>query len=301
MSSSAISEARARDDSLTPMSESWVTSRHVALHLSIREAGPSSPVVIFVHGLGMSATSFERLIPGTDFLAALCDEGLTVVGLDLQGHGLSEGRRGHIPYRAALDNIGEVVSFVSERFDAPIGVAGSGLGSFLALYAALEDDRIGAVACHTIADLRGIGAFELRARGRLLASLVGRARRLGSALPLARVPLRALYPPSDAFEDPAYARRWARDPRSVRSYTLDSIVSIFLTPDDKPAFEALTKPVFVVTGERDRIVPLAGQEEAVARLSDAELFVLGGAGHMLPLEHRSQTAPRMGGWLRKVL
>jgi len=283
------------------MQELWVTSRNVAWHLSVRDAGPGAPVVVFVHGMGMSSTAFERLVPGIDFLGALHDEGLTVIGLDLQGHGLSEGRRGHLPFRAALDNISEAVGYAAERFQSPIAMAGSGLGAFLAVYSALEDDRISAVACHTIADLRGIGAFELRARGRLMASLVGRARRVGAALPLIRVPLRALYPPADMFEDPEGARRWTRDARAVRSYTIDSVVSTFLTPDDKPSLEAITKPVYVITGDEDPVVPLAGQEEAVAHLSEGELFVLSGAGHMLPLEHCSQTAPRIGGWLRKVL
>jgi pimeloyl-ACP methyl ester carboxylesterase len=281
--------------------DAWITSRNIGLHLTVREAGSGAPVVVFVHSIGMHAGSFSGSINGVDFLGALCDEGLTVVSLDLQGHGMSEGRRGHVPFLSAMQNISETVGFAAERFGGAIGIAGSGLGAFLALYAALEDERIGAAACHTIADLRGIAAFEPRLRGRLIASLAGRARKLDAIVPYLRVPLRALYPPAFVFEDEQNLKRWRADRRAVWSYSFDTLASIFLTPDDKPALEALDKPVYVITGAEDRVVPVAGQQEAVARLGNGELFVLGGAGHMLPLEHCSQTAPRMAEFLRKVL
>jgi pimeloyl-ACP methyl ester carboxylesterase len=135
----------------------------------------------------------------------------------------------------------------------------------------------------------------------MVASLAGRVRRLDRVVPYLHVPLRALYPPNHVFEDQQNVARWRADKRAVWSYSFDTLASIFLTPDDKPALEALDKPVYVITGEEDRVVPLAGQEEAVARLGNAELFVLGGAGHMLPLEHCNQTAPRMAEFLQKVL
>jgi pimeloyl-ACP methyl ester carboxylesterase len=281
--------------------DAWITSRNLGLRLTIRDAGSGAPVVVFVHSIGMYGGSFGGAIGGVDFLGALCDEGLTVVALDLQGHGMSEGRRGHVPFLSAMQNISETVGFVAERFGGSIGIAGSGLGAFLALYAALEDERIAAAACHTIADLRSIDAFEPRMRGRVVASLAGRVRRLDAVAPFIRVPLRALYSPAYVFEDDKNLAHWRADKRSVWSYSFDTLASIFLSPDEKPALEALDKPVYVITGDSDRVVPLAGQEEAVARLGNAELFVLGGAGHMLPLEHCGQTAPRMAEFLRKVL
>jgi pimeloyl-ACP methyl ester carboxylesterase len=279
----------------------WITCRNIALELSLHPASVDAPTVVFAHAMGADAALYSSLVPAADFFAALNEEGLNVVALNFQGHGMSGGRRGHLPFRDALANIREAVAFALERFGEPVGIAGSGLGGFLGWYAALEDDRVGAVASHTIADLRRIDAFEPRWRGRVLATLVGRARRMDAAMPFVRVPLRALYSLRDVFEDEQNYRRWRQRTRGVWSYTLDSLVSLFLTPDDKPAMEAMTKPLLVLTGEADRVVPLAGQEEFVSRLPEAELFVLGGAGHMLPLEHTAQTAARLGEWFRKVL
>ena len=284
------------------MRDLWLTSRGAALHCALYESEPGAPAVVFVHGLGGSAAFFSSLVPGADFLSALADEGLTVFALDLRGHGLSEGRRGHAPFELAIADIHEAVGFARERTGGPVALAGSGIGGTLALYAAIGDDRVTAVASHTAIDLRSITLFEPRARWRVLAWLMGRtARRAQHVAPLVRLPLRALFPPRDFFEDRDNVKRWLRLARAPHWYTLDTFVSTFLTPDAKPAIEALTKPLLVVTGEHDRVVPLAGQEDLVARIGDAELSVIAGAGHMIPLEHLSETAARMGGWLRKVL
>src|SRR5439155_12250433 len=123
---------------------------------------------VFAHAMGADAAFYSLLVPGADFFRALNDEGLNVVCLNFQGHGMSGGRRGHLPFRDALANIREAVAFALERFGEPVGVAGSGLGGFLSLYAGMEDDRVNGVASHTVADLRRIDAFEPRWRGRVL-------------------------------------------------------------------------------------------------------------------------------------
>ncbi|MFN2615319.1 MAG: alpha/beta fold hydrolase [Actinomycetota bacterium] len=278
------------------MQEIWLTARGRALHCLLAESERDAPTVVFVHGLCGHASLFEP------FVAALSDEGLNVLALDLQGHGRSEGRRGHVPFEQALANIGEVVGYASQRSGRAVGLCGSGLGGILSFYAAMPDDRVAAVACHTAADLRALLGFERRKRQRALAWLVGKtARRAEHVAPLARLPVRVLFPLVDFFEDEARLTEWRADADSTWWYTLETLTSTFVTPDDKPAVEAMTKPLFVVAGEEDRVVPLAAQEDLCALVPDAELSVLGGAGHMIPLEHTAETAARAGGWLRKVL
>lgn len=274
------------------MRNAWITYRGRGLHLRLYER--DAPAVVFVHGLGFTAAAYEG------FCARLADEDLSVIALDLQGHGLSDGRRGHLPFRDAIGNIRETVAFARARSGGPVGVCGSGLGGILALYAAIEDDDVAAVAAHTAADLRDVGRYELRWRQRALVWLVGRARAVSARAPLVPVPLAAVYRTGDLFDDPARASEWRRLPRAPRWYSLETLASIFLTPDDKPDLASLSKPVFIVTGSEDRIVPLHEQETVAARIG-AELFVLPGAGHMLPIEHIEQTAPRIGQWMRKEL
>lgn len=284
------------------MDHAWVTSRHIPVHLAVYPAELPAPTVVFVHGLTGNAFFYSDMLGRTNFLAALADEGVNVVALDLQGHGLSEGRRGDVSFRDAMENIGEAVSYATGRFGGPVGLAGSSLGGVLAFYAALEDERVRAVACHNAADLRDVSPLAIRWRQRAGVALGDELRALAERLPRLRVPARALISFHDVFEDPSKERVWRRAPRMVWSYTLRSCVSLFQDPGDKPALEAMTKPVLILAGEEDRIFPVATQEGLARRLgASAEVFVLPGAGHMLPLEHLSVTVPKLGEWLRKAL
>jgi alpha-beta hydrolase superfamily lysophospholipase len=280
----------------------WVTSRDVPLRLTVLDAERPAPTVVFVHSMCAHADAYRKVIPGADFLAALRDEGVTVVAPDLQGHGLSEGRRGHLPFRRALENIGEAVGWACASLGRPVGLAGSGLGGVLAFYAALEDERVEAAACHNAVDLRAVDALQTSRRRRMLGTMGEQIRWIAARAPTLAIPVGPLLPVHDLFEDPENARLWRHAPRMTFRSTVESLASTLFTPEDKPSVEAIDVPVLVATGEDDPIFPLAAQWALVQRLgSSAELFALPGAGHMLPLEHCSLTAGRMGQWLRKAL
>ena len=284
------------------MQSAWVTSRSVPVHLAVREADRAAPTVVFVHGMRTNAHVYGGRFRGGNFLAALAEEGLNVVALDLQGHGLSEGRPGHVTYRDAMDNVAQAVSFALERFGAPVALAGSSMGGILAFYAALEDERVGAVASCCIADLRDVEPMVVRLRQRLVRPAVEAMRSAAERFAFLHLPAGLVFSPWDVFEDPDNVRRWLTTPRMPHAYSLASVVSIYLTPEDKPAAEAMGRPVLVLAGEEDRIFPVGMQEAIVRRLgSNADIFVLEGAGHMLPVEHTSVTAPKIGEWLRKIL
>lgn len=278
-----------------------MTSRDVPLHLTVVPATHPAGTVVFVPGIAGNARVYSSCVPGSDLFAAFAGDGLNVVAVDLQGHGLSGGRRGHLPFRGALENIEEAVGYAAERFGEPVGLAGTSLGGILSLYAGIEDDRVVAVLCHNTIDLRDISPLGRRIRQRLLIASTGMIRSSAAWAPLVRAPVRMLISPGDVFEDPENVRRWRRTPGTVWWYTLESVASIFFTPEDKPAVEALDKPLLVATGDEDPIFPVAAQRSVVERVEGpAELWVLEGAGHGVPLEHLRAFGPRAGEWFRKA-
>jgi alpha-beta hydrolase superfamily lysophospholipase len=280
----------------------WTTSGGVPLHLTVVPADRPAGAVVFLHGIASHARIYASLVPGADLFAALAAEGLSVVAPDLRGHGSSGGIRGHLPFRDALADASAAVGHALERFGPPVGLLGSSLGGILALYAAASDPRVAAVVCHNVADLRDVGPLARRARQRATLALARPLRELARRRPWLPVPVTAILAPSDVFEDPDLVRAWRRAPGTVWRYTLASVVSIFLAPEDKPAIEAMDRPLLVATGQEDPIFPVAAQADVVRRVAGpAELWALEGAGHMLPLEHLRLFAPRVGAWLREAL
>ena len=54
--------------------------------------------------------------------------------------------------------------------------------------------------------------------------------------------------------------------------------------DRRAALGAIAVPTLVIAGERDTAAPLTVMERMAARIPDAELIVLPGAGHLANLE-----------------
>ena len=116
------------------MAETQVTARSKdGLALVGREwrpVGEARGVVCLIHGLGEHTGRYAHVA------AALNKEGYAVLGLDLRGHGRSEGQRGFTPsYDALLDDLDLLLEEARRRFpSSPLFLYGHSLGGNLALY-----------------------------------------------------------------------------------------------------------------------------------------------------------------------
>ena len=283
--------------------ERWVASRQVSLRLRLYEgAGSGAAAVIALHGMGTSVDVLRDAAPGFDPYERLAAEGFNVAALDWPGHGRSGGRKGHLTYRLAMEAVSDAVGAAVEEWDGPVGVFGTALGGVLGFYAALESDRIAAAACHNVLDLRDVHPVIQRARQGVLLPLAGQLRRWEALPGHVRVPTSAVIAPTDLASDPELVRVLRRHDQSVRSYDMGSLMSLFLTPEEKPAVEAQTTPVFVAVGTGDRVLPETPTRAFVSRLTcESQLWVLPGAGHQLWLEHPEALVPQAGQFLRKHL
>lgn len=86
--------------------------------------------IVVVHGLGEHSGRYEG------FGARMADYGFSTFAMDLRGHGLSDGRRGHVPtFDALLQDVDRFRREVQGLADvrAPLFVLGHSMGGLIAL------------------------------------------------------------------------------------------------------------------------------------------------------------------------
>lgn len=110
-----------------------------------RRATDARGAVILVHGRH-SCRGDELRGSSFDLVARLVSRGLSVVMLDLRGHGESEGRRLTFGRRERHDVLGAVDFLLARGYEAGrIGVLGASMGAVSAIGAAAEEHAIGAL------------------------------------------------------------------------------------------------------------------------------------------------------------
>ena len=90
--------------------------------------------ILIIHGLGEHSGRYK------EFAEFYIKKGIGVYALDLQGHGKSEGKRGHIKsFEEYLDSIENLLVFIRKKFlDIPIILFGHSLGGLIGLNFLIE-------------------------------------------------------------------------------------------------------------------------------------------------------------------
>ncbi len=123
-------------------------ARYSELRLAAWHVAAAAPrgAVILVHGKGASKGN-ELNTQAMILVRGLLDEGLSVLMLDLRGHGESDAARMTYGLNERLDVLGAVDWLMEQGYAAgTIGVLGASMGASAAIAAAAEEPAIGAVA-----------------------------------------------------------------------------------------------------------------------------------------------------------
>jgi pimeloyl-ACP methyl ester carboxylesterase len=250
--------------------------------VAYRELGAGPPLAL-LHSAMLSHMEWEPLVEH------LCER-YRVVLPDLPLHGDSEDRPRH-PY--TLDWLAEVMSgFAADVLGPRPLIGGHDIGAEILLHAVatgrLEPSRLVLMPNRLH---RPEQQARLRAAWRLAAragAVPGVDRLLAHAAPLVfnpavglRLSARAEPATRDlvrhAFADvpgnPSLARSWAKFarnwPRGPQTQMIERV------------YPKLSMPVLLLWADRDRLHPLAGAEEALELLPDAQLRVLSGTGFLI--------------------
>jgi len=225
-------------------------------------------IVVLVHGLGEHGGRYMNLID------RMKGANVSFCTLDHRGHGLSQGKRGHV--ENFMDYIEDVKLLVdmahSQHPELPLIMLGHSMGGAIAARYALE---------HT-AD---IDALILSAACLILKSAAPGWQDILARV-LSRVAPAATFPnglsPDDLSHDPQVVKAYVNDPLvhnkiSARWYTemLNNSQQVFSRASE------FAMPLLVVHGEGDKIVDIAGSERIfkAARSVDKQYKAFPGLYH----------------------
>jgi pimeloyl-ACP methyl ester carboxylesterase len=246
----------------------FVTVNGHRLHFLV---GGSGPPLVLVHGLGSRAADWANLIPR--FIAG----GRRIYALDLLGYGQSAQPK------EATYSIAEEAQIVEAFMDSQqlqkVDLAGWSMGGWIAMRVALDRPlRIRRLVLLDSAGLR----FKLDFSPSLLEPT--------SPEELAALEDR-LVPnprPLPAFLATALLRRGDRI-----GWVVQRSVQSMMKGDDlvDGKLGALTMPVLIGWGEKDRLIPLAVGYKLHAEILQSVLDVYAGCGHLAPEQCVSQVGP----------
>ncbi|MFD5178206.1 alpha/beta hydrolase [Nocardia sp. NPDC058379] len=228
--------------------------------------GPARASVVLLHGLGEHAARYDST--ARLFTAA----GFSVLAMDYEGFGRSEGRRGDVRYESTARAVDHLISHERARTGgAPVVLYGHSLGGLYAfLYAA---DRPGADVAAVVATGP---AFDSELRNQRLKVAVVRS--------LGRVFATLTVPNGLRFErinrDPAVVAERYADPlvhgRATARFAIDVLAQM-----DRVASAAtrVAAPLLVVHGDADLINPISASRRVVDLVPSATLRTCPGVYH----------------------
>jgi len=271
----------AGDDLLTlPAGRSSRLVTSDGAELAVTDAG-AGPLVVLAHCYtgtrGVWAPVARRLVA----------TGHRVVLWDQRGHGASSVGSDGISIERTADDLRELLDHL-DATDAVLAGHSMGGMTVMSLVGRHPDvvarrTRALVLVATAASDLLGMGAGAglgaAMARSRM-ATIVGRSA-LG---PYAARGIEGSRPVWAHLE--TMARLYADTPPETRAEFVQSMAGM----DLRPGLAACPVPAVVVVGTADRLTARGLASDIVAHLPDAELVVLPGAGHMLPLEEPDRLA-----------
>ena len=268
--------------------------------LEIEDHGsPQGEPLLLIMGLGMQLVAWHE-----DFVESLVQRGFRVIRFDNRDIGLSEnfdrfgapklgldmlrfalGMRVSSPYTLA-DMAADSVGILDALGIPKAHICGASMGGMIAQQIAVRHpDRVKSLTLMmTSTGARKLPGPSMKVRGAMLGAAEGSDQcRVGHcalcrAVPIDRQPRLS-----------ASRRLCAQPPATLRAAfvrpagTARQMVAIAADGDRSPLVAQIRVPAQIIHGAADPLVPLAAGRDLAAKIPDAELDVIEGMGHDLPV------------------
>lgn len=265
-------------DCLAGVRNREVTVAGLRMHYQV-EGPADGPVVVLVHGLGGRAEDWRNLAP------ILAKAGYRVYLPDLIGYGRSEKPAG-FSY-SVRDEADIVVGFLDALGLKQVDLGGWSMGGAIAQHVAFHHpERVRRLMLFDSA-----GIYELPKWNIALFT---------PSTPAEVDQLDALLMPHPP-PVPGFVARDILRVSDHRAWIIHRALATMLTGQDAtdamlPQFKM---PVLIVWGELDRITPLSQGETMHKLVSQSELDVIPGCGHLAPGQCAPRIAPKVLGFLKQ--
>jgi pimeloyl-ACP methyl ester carboxylesterase len=232
--------------------------------------------LVMIHGAGGDHLSWPSQLRRLS--------GYRVYAPDLPGHGKSQGHG-----RQGIPTYGEAVAAWIQSLELPkVFLAGHSMGGGIALWLALHHPEL----------VRALVLVSTGARLPVNLSLIEEmATQVGFPTAVDKI---ASWSFSSRVE-PAVVENVKKHMLNTRPSVM---VGDFRACDRFDLSEHLGKiqvPTLVLVGDEDKMTPERFSEGLAEGIPDAEMMVISGAGHMLPLEQPNEVARVVRGFLIRVL
>lgn len=238
------------------------------------------PTVVLAHGWCMDHSSWHRVVD-----ALLSRLPVRIVTYDQRGHGKSTMGVEHEPsVRILGDDLAEVIDATTP--DGPLIVVGHSMGGMSVMaYAGIHDTTFtqrvrGVVLASTAASIEGRDPVPLET---LIMAVASRAPGIPPRLLVPRlVQGRLLFGQGADRADVAHAID------QIKRTKMPTIGRFFYAISQHNEAESLAHfvrvPTHIISGDHDRLIPVAYAEALRDLIPSSHLRVLPGAGHMTPYE-----------------
>jgi len=270
------------------------------IQLEIEDHGsPQGEPLLLIMGLGMQLVAWHE-----DFVESLVQRGFRVIRFDNRDIGLSEnfdrfgapklgldmlrfaiGMRVSSPYTLA-DMAADSVGILDALGIPKAHICGASMGGMIAQQIAVRHpDRVKSLTLMmTSTGARKLPGPSMKVRGAML----GRPKDptnvesvIAHYVELYRLIGSPGYPPADGY---VRSRLQLSVRRSYRpAGTARQMVAIAADGDRSPLVAQVRVPAQIIHGAADPLVPLAAGRDLAAKIPDAELDVIEGMGHDLPV------------------
>ena len=249
---------------------------------------PDAPLILFLAGIGTYCELYAQL------LCAINQSGFHVVGIDLPGHGYSEGERGAFTVPEVIEGLRGVLDWLEPVNNFNIAVYGYSIGATLAASLAVVDDRVQALMGSTML-LPEVPPDLLHQFGWNWTGF--------SAFwwPGIKIPLQQFLDFEGLLAHTGVADEIRNDPLLVTEYPLKTLSSLFNSDTGLTTCERKI-PIAILHGDQDEVLPLSYSQKVSEQCSlQVELIVAKGQGHMLPWDDVELNAQLVSAWLHQVL